>query len=372
MAKLYRRCAMITLSATLVAMVPVTADARTPAPGKARPKKKQKTKDTEKAPSVPEPVATPPEEPRPWAEGVSPERQESALAMFSSGNAKFVEGNYAEALKIYREALVAWDHPSIRLNIAVCLINLEQPLAAAENLEAALAYGRAPFDDDTYAQALTYEKLLAGQLARLRISCAEPGAEVLLDGKRLFTAPGEQEVRIVPGTHQLVASKPGLVSATESINVAPGRVETARLTLVAIEKLVQTRRWPTWKPWTVLGVGAGLALVGVPFQLAARSNFSEFDAAVAMCTATTGCLPGELPSRITDLEGRARNENIAAVALFALGGATVAVGVTMLILNQPRAVPKERRGRESTLGSALEVSPILGGRRHGIRASITF
>lgn len=368
MAKLYRRCAMMTLSAILVTMVPVTADARKPAPGKARAKKKEQARPAAE-PVAPEP---PPVEPRPWAEGVSPERQESALAQFSLGNAKFVEGNYAEALTIYREALVAWDHPSIRLNIAVCLINLEQPLAAAENLEAALAYGRAPFDDEAYAQALTYDKLLAGQLARLRIACAEPGAEVLLDGKRLFTAPGEHEVRITPGTHQLVATKRGLVSATESITVAPGRVETARLTLLPIEKLIETRRWPTWKPWTVMGVGAGLALVGVPFQLAARSNFADFDAGVAMCAATTGCQPGELPSRIADLEGRAQNENRAAVALFALGGATVAIGITMLILNQPRAVPKERRGKESTLGSQLEVSPILGAGTHGIRARITF
>ena len=71
----------------------------------------------------------------------------------------------------------------------------DNPLRAAVttylHLEKALAYGAAPFDTpELYTQGLTYRKLLDGRLGALTIACREKGAQVSLDGKLLFTAPG--------------------------------------------------------------------------------------------------------------------------------------------------------------------------------------
>src|SRR5262245_49460818 len=151
---------------------------------------------------------------RPWARDVSEDAQKQALLVFEEGNKLFENSEHAAALAKYREALKIWDHPAIRYNAAVALINLDQPFAANENLELALRYGEAPFNAETFQQALTYRKLLHGQLAELKVTCAEPGADVALDGTPLFTAPGEAARWLLPGAHQLVARKTGYLTAT--------------------------------------------------------------------------------------------------------------------------------------------------------------
>ena len=86
---------------------------------------------------------------RPWAEGVPEDARRQALGLFEEGNKLFESSEHAAALAKYREALKVWDHPAIRYNAAVALINLDQPLAANENLELALRYGEAPFSPET-------------------------------------------------------------------------------------------------------------------------------------------------------------------------------------------------------------------------------
>src|SRR3954447_1752127 len=89
--------------------------------------------------SVPPPAQ--PAASRPWAEGVSPEHQTEAFRIFKDGNALFAESQHAAALVKYRDALKLWDPPAIRYNAAVALINLDQPLAADVELDAAMRFG---------------------------------------------------------------------------------------------------------------------------------------------------------------------------------------------------------------------------------------
>jgi len=136
---------------------------------------------------------------RPWAENIPSAQQEQALLLFGEANKLFEDSQHLAALAKYREALKVWDHPAIRYNAAVALIHLDQPLNAYENLEPALRYGEAPLGPETYQQALTYRKLLLGQLAELKVTCAEQRAEVMLDGQSLFVGPGEAARRLLPG-----------------------------------------------------------------------------------------------------------------------------------------------------------------------------
>src|SRR5262249_45044475 len=123
---------------------------------------------------------------KPWAVGVPQAEQDSALAMYRDGNGEFEESRYAQAVTKYREAGKHWDHPAIRFNMAVSLINLDQPLEAYENLTAALKFGAAPIGNEAFAQAQTYKKLLDGQLTHLKITCDVDGAEVTLDGQPIL------------------------------------------------------------------------------------------------------------------------------------------------------------------------------------------
>ena len=109
---------------------------------------------------------------RPWAQGVSETEQEMARALYLEGNAEFIESRFARALAKYREAIQHWDHPAIRFNMAVCLINLDQPVEAREALERSLSYGSTPLGHDAYTQGTTYRKLLDWQLSHVTATCS--------------------------------------------------------------------------------------------------------------------------------------------------------------------------------------------------------
>jgi hypothetical protein len=159
---------------------------------------------------------------RPWATGVSERAQALAFELYSEGNREFVEMRFAQALVKYREAIRHWDHPAIRFNISVCLINLDQLVEARDNLERSLKYGVTALGADAFAQGLKQRTLLDGKLARLTLDCPEPDEEVMIDGKRVFKGPGTVEQFVLPGEHHVVATKPGFLPASRRIVLAAG------------------------------------------------------------------------------------------------------------------------------------------------------
>ena len=279
-------------------------------------------------------------EDKPWATGVSDQEQAAALALYREGNAEFEESRYKQALVKYDEAVKHWNHPAIRFNMAVALINLEQPLDAFESLEIAMKYGAAPLGPEAYAQGITYRKLLDGQLTHLKVTCGEnsDGAKVTLDGRPLLDCKGETTKLLLPGDHQLVASKPGFAPETTSLVLMPGKEQshTVKLSVLA-GKTKMVRRWKASRPWIVVGVGAGAALVGGALELLSKQKYEDYDNYVnAVCkpecdTATFD--ESKAPSRTT-----AKIENIAGVSLLSVGGAVAIAGLVGVYLNMPHAV----------------------------------
>ncbi len=160
---------------------------------------------------------------RPWAKGVSEQRQAAALERYLAGNREFTESHYGEALVAYRAAIRSWNHPAIHFNMAVCLINLDQLVEARKHLETGLAYGSDPLGVAAHAQGLTYRKLLDTQLVPLTIASNEVGAKITFDGKLMFTAPDRVALVVLPGEHQVVATKANYLTATETLLLAAGK-----------------------------------------------------------------------------------------------------------------------------------------------------
>ncbi len=281
----------------------------------------------------------------PWTEGVSAEQQARARELHDAGNDLLQQSLFAQALEKYQRALVHWDHPGIRFNMTIALIQLDRLVEAYENIERALRYGAEPLESDVYAQAEVYKTLLEGQVARLVVVCAERNARVTLDGKHLFTGPGEAAELVLTGEHQVVATKTGRLAVTRSLTVLPRQRNRVELSLPPLEtdKFLKPR-WQPWKPWALVTSGALLTLAGVPLQLRSLANRDLYDSEVdALCP--TGCQLDEqpLPRAVYALRTRSQLQNRLAVGSFAIGGLLVAGGLTLVILNRPRPVEENER-----------------------------
>jgi PEGA domain len=271
---------------------------------------------------------------KPWAAGVSEDNQKAAFALYDEGNKAFAQAEYKPALETYSKALVLWDHPQIRYNIAVCLINLDRTVEALDNLEQAMRFGATPLGPDLWNQGQSYKKLLSARVAEIQVD-AEPGASVSLDGKPLANV----QQRVLSGDHQIVVEKPSYQTETRAVRLNGGDHVTIKIELkpIAVARTLH-RKWSRWVPFAVSGGGVVVAAIGVPVLVASGSSYDRYDEAVrADCL--HGCIAGQPSTQhVADLESHAKLENNVAVSLFAVGGAIAATGFVMVILNQPRLV----------------------------------
>src|ERR1043165_2054038 len=260
---------------------------------------------------------------RPWARGVPEREQAIAERLREAGNAEFVEGRHALALTKYREALRHWDHPAIRFNIAVCLIQLDQLVEAKDHLERSLAYGSKPLGSATHAQALAYRETLDALLVHVKATCNEPGSTVTLDGQYWFTGRGTAELYSLPGQHQLAAIKPGFRTAVVAFAGIAGK--SVAFDLKQTPEPHERTSWPYWKH--VLGGGALLAIVGGTTYLSARSDLVDYNRAITE-RCPHGC-SAAMFSGFTDLQATkdgAGTKRIIPFSVLSGGGVAMLVG----------------------------------------------
>jgi len=292
----------------------------------------------------------------PWAVNVTANQKAAAEQLLDSGNTLFVERKYTEALEAYRAAVAQWDHPAIRFNIVRCLIQLDRLPEASENLEATLRFGAAPLEENIYAEALAYQRLLATQLGEVVIACEQPGVTVSIDGQPVVTCPGTAKRSVTPGPHQIVGTHAELVTRSIEVVVLGGAPQDVTVKLDTREAAARIEhRWPTWIPWVVVGGGFGIAAVGGALQLSANADRDSFDRAV-LSQCTTPCTPDQLEAlMVKGLDGEAQLKSAFAVGAMVAGAATVVTGAVLLYLNRGRTVypaSVERMGVTPTPGGA--------------------
>jgi len=276
---------------------------------------------------------------RPWAHGVSPEQQQKALKAFAEGNELLRDALFVRAAEKYREALRYWDHPAIHYNLALALVNLDQPVEMYDALEKAMAYGAAPLDQDKFERARGYKLLVEKQLARFDIVCATPGAVVYLDGHPLFTGPGRRQGRIRTGEHTVLAKGNGYAPTQLVDKLGAGEVLRLNLKLFTDHELTRYRRvMPGWVPWTVLGSGVAIAAVGGLLHVQARDDFDEYDRLIGACAEGDprgGCSSPSVG--ILGVRNRAENEQTVAIIGYVVGAVAAATGLTLAAFNREEA-----------------------------------
>lgn len=337
---------------------------------------------------------------RPWAEGVAPEEQRKALALFREGNGLLKDSLFGQAASKYREALSHWDHPAIHYNLVLALLNLDRPTEVLVHLKKAMAYGPEPIDGEKYEQARNYKVMVESQLAHLVIKCDLEGATVSMDGQELFTGPGRYEEFVRPGPHAIVAKKEGYVNNEVSPSLAPGqRGEYDMVLMTATEMTEYRRRWPVWRPWAVLGAGVVVAGVGAVLHVKGRQNISDYDDALNQSNTTLGT--GEdLGGGSYDISGTSAGVTItadldnkrtsgerlqkSAMVLYGVGGAAVVAGGVLLYMNRLKPyVPDNSAssGKSSQEGNggtkdegkvSFQMLPVVSPEGAGMLASFRF
>lgn len=278
---------------------------------------------------------------RPWAAGVSKAKQNEAIALFREGNAALKESLFPKAAGTYREALQKWDHPAIHYNLALALVNLDQPVEVHEHLTSALKFGAAPLDDDKFQQAQRYLALIERQLTKVKVTCAFDGAAVRLDGKTIFTGPGTWEGLVRSGQHSLSASKEGLISDERSLTLAGGDAQTYDLRVYRTEELTEYRRaFSPVIPWAVLGGGIAAAGAGVGMHLGAKGGFDQFDQGVLGCAGDTSNASCSLTPQLQEQRTSAEGLQAGAMAMYAVGGAAIVTSIVLFYAGRPVAYRK--------------------------------
>lgn len=313
-------------------------------------------------------------ESRPWAVGVSRDAQRAALDKFRDANAQLNDGLFAEATKLYREALKHWDHPAIHYNLALALLNLDQPIEVYDSLQKAIKYGPAPLEKEKFDHAQKYLHLVEQQIATVEITCKKPGAKVSVDGKEVFTVGpngegGFYRGRVKIGKHAFIAEKPGYNAEAEVPFIGPGETFRLELKLYTAEELTRyRRRWDTtWMPYAVLGGGVAVGIAGGLVSLSAKSSYESFDREVARCQAdspTGGCTDAS----VLDLRDSGDTKRMMGYVGYGVAGAAVVTGLVMAYLNREQSYQitadeykREERERAKAQGAtgAVTFTPML-------------
>jgi len=297
---------------------------------------------------------------------VSPADEQAALIAFRAGNAMLNDGLFKQAAAKYREALSHWNHPAIHYNLALALINLDQPIEVFDELTSAMAYGPGPLGGkEKHDHANEYMRLVQGQLADIEVSCDKIGAKVSVDGKEVFIAPGKFKQKVRVGKHTFYADKQGYNARITAPYIGPGETFRVELKLYTVEETTRYRRkWQnTWFPYAVLGAGAVVGLAAGGFELSAQSSYNQFNARVAACnTMVAGC-PTATPG-ITPLRDSGNSKRLIGFVGYGAAGAAAATGAVLLWLNRRRAYqisPEELEAETAPLAVAPIVSPdVLG------------
>jgi tetratricopeptide (TPR) repeat protein len=308
---------------------------------------------------------------RPWAKGVSKDRQTKALALFREGNASLKESVFATAADKYREALAVWDHPAVHYNLALSLVNLDKPLEVHEHLTAALKYGPAPLDDDKYQQAQRYLALIERQLTKLKITCSVDGATVRIDGNPIFTAPGEWEGLVRAGNHVLSASKEGFLPDERSLVFAGGDSQKFDLRVFKAEELTEYRRaFSPVIPWTALGLGVAAIGTGVGLHLSAANGYREYDQQISGCSGSDGSvrLACQPTTNTQTIRTNADGMQSGGIALYAVGGVALAASAVLFYVGRPVAYQRN----VTVEAPRVTVAPILTPSVTGATALIEF
>ncbi|MCC7537083.1 MAG: hypothetical protein IT379_12755 [Deltaproteobacteria bacterium] len=158
-----------------------------------------------------------------------------ARTLFREGLSHADAGRWSAAAERFRRALALRAAPPIRYNLAAALVELGDPVEAAEHLDLVLADAETAQDVRTQAmQLLSTVSARTGRIT-LRLTGAPElvtGVTIRVDDRALPAGPPERSVRVMPGPHVAVAMRDGRQVGRGEATVAAGETVALSIALV--------------------------------------------------------------------------------------------------------------------------------------------
>jgi hypothetical protein len=269
--------------------------------------------------------------PPPPAQPPPPSPVEEGKARFQRGVQLFKEGDFRSALVEFRRAYELSKNYKVLYNIGQTEFEVADYAAAQRSFQRYLAEGGAEIDAGRKAQVEEDLKKLAARVAKLQIVSNVEGAEVLVDDVPVGKTPLKEPVVVSIGRRKVTLMKGGVASPARFVELAGGDVGNVAIEL-AEPKAGPVAEQPKPPPppapppsrtglWITLGVTGGL-LAGTAISgglaLSARSAAED--------------KLNTLGAKAADIEAaHAKARNLALTADI-FGGATIAMGVTSLLV----------------------------------------
>lgn len=192
------------------------------------------------------------------AEATSPE--ERAAVHLEAGNARLEQGDIAGAIAEYRAGHALFPRANFLFNIGGAELRRGGLVEAAEAFAAVLA--RPETTPEVAAQAREELVKVEEQLTRLELK-VDPlghgaGAALTVDGQARGKLPLHQPLRLLPGVHDVRASKPGYRPFQRQVTGQPG----ATISLISVlEPLPPPPGKPRYWLWATVGAAVATAAV---------------------------------------------------------------------------------------------------------------
>jgi hypothetical protein len=217
-------------------------------------------------------------------------------------------------------------------------MNLDQPVSAFDNMQAAIRFGEAPLQSrDKFDHAKDYLLLLQKQIADVTVICKKTGAKVAIDGQLVFTAPGTYTGKVRVGKHTFVAELEGHPTRIDAPFISPGENFRIELSLYTTKELTRyKRRWDaTWLPYAIGGAAVVVAGAGGLLEGLSNTSYKDYDAHIINCNqGQSGC---PVSSSLTSLKSRADDERVAGGIAYGVAGATLVAAGVLWLLERPEA-----------------------------------
>lgn len=268
---------------------------------------------------------------------------DEADALFNRGKAALTSGKIDQAYQLYLASWRLKQTHDIAGNLAQVELMLGKKRDAAEHIAFALAHFPPTVQSERREGMKKVLDGLRKEIGARTIEVSVPGAEVLVDGVRIGTAPLTGEVFLEPGRRTVEAQLAGYENSILTIDVAKGSTDKLVLEL---HQNASAGPGPApapapqhWKPGPALLIPAsvlagGSLAAGIGLTLAANGKRADGDALHAKLISAgatcQGSPAGSAASSCQALQQAAASRDAlskGAVASFVLGGVFTAAAV---------------------------------------------